>query len=108
MDFSEFPEVSTKKAFDADLPVAIAGASAGEPLSMIFVDVDDLKAMNTSFTNPRVNKALAALAGLLARVSRGKGKAYRYGGDEFAVLLPNTGLDEAVSTAERICHSNSQ
>jgi diguanylate cyclase (GGDEF)-like protein len=77
-----------------------------EPLSMVFIDVDDLKALNSKFTNPRVNKGLAELARVLADTARGKGKAYRYSsGDEFALLLPNRTPDESASTAERICRT---
>lgn len=104
-EFSEFPELSTKKAFDDNVVSAIAESSPGSPLSMIFVDVDDLKGLNTRFTNPRVNKGLAELARVIADAARGRGKAYRYGGDEFGLLLPNSTLDESASRADRICRA---
>jgi diguanylate cyclase (GGDEF)-like protein len=104
-EFSEFPELSTKKTFDANLPIAAAESSGATPLSMVFVDVDDLKGLNTKFTNPRVNKGLRELARVLAEVVSGRGKAYRYGGDEFSLLLPNSTLEEAATTADRVCRA---
>lgn len=99
---SEFPGLAMKRTFDADVITAIAESSLEQPLSMVFVDVDDLKSLNTRFTNPKVNKGLSRLAEVLASVSRGRGKAYRYGGDEFVLLLPNSSADEAAATAERV------
>lgn len=104
-EFSEFSELSTKRAFDAHLPIAAAESSAAKPLSMVFVDVDDLKALNTKFTNPQVNKGLKELARVLAEVVSGRGKAYRYGGDEFTLLLPNSTQEEAATTAGRVCEA---
>lgn len=101
-DVSEFAGLATKKAFDANVAAAISESSREQPLSMVFVDVDDLKSLNTKFTNPRVNKGLAGLARILVDVVRGKGKAFKYGGDEFALLLPNTTSEEAHATAERV------
>lgn len=105
-ELTEFPELSTKRAFDANVTAAMSESSEAQPLSMVFVDVDDLKALNSKFTNPRVNKGLVALARVLADVARGKGKAYRYsGGNEFAFLLPNATIGESASVAERICRA---
>ena len=58
--------------------------------------------MNTRFTNPSVDKGLTELARVLVAAVRGKGKAYRHGGDEFALLLVNAMRGEAAALAERI------
>jgi diguanylate cyclase (GGDEF)-like protein len=94
--------LAMKRVFDKDIVAASSESSAEEPLSMLFIDLDDLKQLNGRFTNPRVNRGLAALARTLVKVAKGRGKAYRYGGDEFALLLANVSGDEAARTAERI------
>jgi len=98
----DFEVLAVKRAFDRDLLAAASESSPAAPLSMLFIDLDDLKQLNKRFTNPVVNKGLAALALALMNVAKGRGKAYRYGGDEFALLLPNVTKDEAARTGERI------
>jgi diguanylate cyclase (GGDEF)-like protein len=72
------------------------------PLSLLFMDLDKFKAINDTLGHEAGNRALRAFADVLLRVSGSKGAAYRFGGDEFCVLLPNHSLDEALAVAERI------
>lgn len=71
-------------------------------LSVIMMDLDDFKELNDNLGHPFADFVLQALAKHLLRLIRKIDIAGRYGGDEFLVLLPNTGLDEAASIAERI------
>ena len=93
--------LASKKAYLADVQAATSESSGGDPLCLLVVDVDDFKTVNENFLHSGGDRALIAVAETLASVSKGKGKAYRWGGDEFVVLLPNLDISEARATAER-------
>ena len=65
------------------------------------VDIDHFKSVNDTFGHAAGDEALIAIANVLKRTSEGKGTAYRYGGEEMCVLLPNFDSGEAVGLAER-------
>ncbi len=91
-----------RAAYDADLPQFWKEhVSRGLPLSLVFVDVDEFKKFNDNFGHEVGDKVLEQTARILEAVVGNKGRVYRYGGDEFALLLLNSSLDEATSTAER-------
>lgn len=79
---------------------------AGQPLSVIMLDVDHFKAFNDAYGHQqgdhRLNEVGAAIS---AALFRPRDIAVRYGGEEFAVILPATGVDEAGLVAERIRHN---
>ncbi|HLA36957.1 MAG TPA: GGDEF domain-containing protein, partial [Candidatus Brocadiales bacterium] len=73
------------------------------PLSMIFMDVDRFKSYNDSYGHQEGDKVLKGLAEVLLRDTRKKiDIAYRYGGEEFVVVLPETNGEQAVVVAERV------
>lgn len=72
-----------------------------EPVSLALIDVDGLKVINDSFGHQRGDGVLAGLAKLL-RDLRAEDRAFRIGGDEFAVLLPNTSLEQAHGVMTRL------
>lgn len=71
-------------------------------LSIAMVDVDHFKRINQEFGERNGDKALADLAAVLADSLRMPDKVGRYGGEEFMVVLPHTGLVAARKIAERI------
>jgi diguanylate cyclase (GGDEF)-like protein len=71
-------------------------------LSIILLDVDDFKKFNDTYGHPSGDVVLQELANLLRELLRDCDTVYRYGGEEFVALLPETGLPEAVKVAERI------
>jgi diguanylate cyclase (GGDEF)-like protein len=75
---------------------------AGDAVSMIMIDVDNLKIFNDQFGHLAGDRALKAVADILARTFRPCDIIVRYGGDEFAVLLPNVDRAGAVEIAERV------
>ncbi len=77
----------------------------GSPLSLLLLDVDDFKAFNDTFGHPAGDSTLQAVARLLADNARDTDFVARFGGEEFAVLLPDTGRDEALMIAERFRQS---
>lgn len=72
------------------------------PLSLLFIDVDDLKAVNDHYGHIQGDNLLRHLAAHIARVIRDTDVAARLGGDEFVVLLPVSSREEAASLAERL------
>jgi diguanylate cyclase (GGDEF)-like protein/PAS domain S-box-containing protein len=71
--------------------------------SLVMLDLDGLKEINDRFGHLTGNRALCRLAQILADCCRSVDTAARHGGDEFAVVLPETGLPEATLVARRIC-----
>ena len=74
----------------------------GYPMSFIMLDVDHFKSYNDEFGHPAGDEALRIVASVVRDTLRGADVAARFGGEEFAVLLPQTPRPEAAMIAERI------
>lgn len=72
------------------------------PLACAMLDVDHFKPINDQWGHPAGDKVLAQIAHVIREECRESDIPVRYGGEEFAVLLPGAGLDEAAQVAERI------
>jgi diguanylate cyclase (GGDEF)-like protein len=75
----------------------------GRPFSILLLDLDGLKAINDQYGHLAGSRAICRLASVLRIHSRAMDTAARYGGDEFAVVLPEAGEEAAVSVSRRIC-----
>ncbi|KAA0253381.1 diguanylate cyclase [Acidobacteria bacterium ACD] len=76
---------------------------AGEPLALVLFDVDHFKAFNDQLGHPEGDRCLRQVAEALATgVRRGGDLVCRWGGEEFAVLLPGTALAEAADVARTL------
>jgi diguanylate cyclase (GGDEF)-like protein len=73
------------------------------PLTCVMVDVDHLKPVNDGLGHAAGDRAIAAVAAVLREELRETDFGARYGGDEFVVLLPQTGAREGRNYAERVC-----
>jgi diguanylate cyclase (GGDEF)-like protein/PAS domain S-box-containing protein len=71
-------------------------------LALLMADVDHFKEYNDQYGHPAGDKALKGFADVLTEVSRSSDLVVRYGGEEFALILPNTGSEEAACLAERV------
>ncbi|RNC67595.1 MAG: GGDEF domain-containing protein [Desulfuromonadales bacterium] len=74
----------------------------GKPLSIVMMDVDDFKKFNDTYGHLHGDKVLAAMGDILEDALRDSDSAFRYGGEEFVVLLPETELPSALQVAERL------
>ena len=74
----------------------------GTPLSCLFIDADHFKQINDTHGHPTGDKVLREMAHRLRTYLRASDIATRYGGEEFALLLPNTRMQEATVLAQRI------
>ena len=72
------------------------------PLSVLMLDLDDFKLVNDTFGHLFGDRVLTWTAELIRSTLRGSDIPARYGGDEFAIILPETDGDEARRAAERI------
>ena len=72
------------------------------PLSLMFIDIDHFKTINDTYSHLCGDKALIAIADCIKNSIRDCDIIYRYGGEEFAVLLSNTSLKGAIILSERI------
>jgi diguanylate cyclase (GGDEF)-like protein len=72
------------------------------PVSMIMIDVDQFKPFNDKFGHVAGDRALSAVAHILQKQFRPRELLVRYGGDEFAVLLPGIKVKEAMAIADRV------
>jgi diguanylate cyclase (GGDEF)-like protein len=86
-------------AMDAEVSRAIRYA---RPMSLLLMDVDHLKAINDTRGHAGGDAALQEIAAALRQAGRPNDIAARFGGDEFALLVPETGIAGALKLAERI------
>jgi diguanylate cyclase (GGDEF)-like protein len=92
-----------RRCLEAELPQAVRAAAAkGESVALVFIDVDDLKQVNSQYGHPAGSIVLEAVARIAQRLCRAHDRLYRYGGDEFCILMPGTLARGAQQLAERL------
>jgi diguanylate cyclase (GGDEF)-like protein len=74
----------------------------GSALSVVFLDLDNLKELNVRFGHAVGSKTVREVSRRLVAGIRGSDRAFRYGGDEFCVVLPGTDLSGACEGCERL------
>jgi len=75
---------------------------SGRPLSVLFIDMDGFKNVNTRHGHLAGSKALVEAAAVIRSCARETDVVARFGGDEFSLILPDTSREGAVAVAERI------
>ena len=74
------------------------------PLLSLMINADDFNKINDAFGHTAGDKVLYFLAQTIKRMVRAGDIVYRYGGDQFAVLINRCEKDKALSVAEKILH----
>ena len=98
--------LGNRRAFDERLDRAIDQARLrNAPLSVIVSDLDDFKEINDAFGHLNGDEVLRTAAAAMRAAVRDHDACYRWGGDEFAVLLPGVEQEAAEKVAERVSHS---
>ncbi|MCK4505642.1 MAG: GGDEF domain-containing protein [Candidatus Aegiribacteria sp.] len=95
--------IPPRNALDHNLPLLLRlmGREA-MPMSVIMVDIDHFKNFNDRWGHDTGDRVLRHVCGIIRKTVKYRGEAYRYGGEEITILLPNTSNDEAMATAEHI------
>jgi len=75
---------------------------SGRPLSLLFVDLDGFKSINDAHGHLAGSRALVEAASVIRASARETDMVARFGGDEFALILPDTGSEGAVAVGERV------
>lgn len=75
---------------------------SGRPLSLVFMDLDGFKSVNDAHGHLAGSRALVEAAAVIRGSARETDVAARFGGDEFSIVLPDTGSEGAVAVAERV------
>lgn len=88
-----------KELFPAAIDRSIA---SDKPVAMMMIDVDNFKQFNDMFGHIAGDRALSAVSKILRSQFRPRDLLVRYGGDEFAVLLPGTDREQALDIGERV------
>jgi diguanylate cyclase (GGDEF)-like protein/PAS domain S-box-containing protein len=92
-----------RRAFNRMLPIECERAKRYKrKLTSLFIDIDDFKKYNDDHGHKEGDKLLNILGKLLLENIRMPDYAYRYGGEEFVILLPETKIKTAIELAERI------
>lgn len=97
-------ELNNRRAFEWELPRQIHNARVRSvPISLLMLDVDFFKAINDTYGHVVGDRALQVIAARLRHNLRFYDTPFRYGGEEFVVLLSDTASQEAGAIANRIC-----
>lgn len=95
--------LANRRSFDRMLDVEIERARRNKSaVSLAVLDLDDFKSVNDTYGHTTGDEVLVGVAGQLSRVIRRYDLAARFGGEEFALILPGTGLVKAKRVLERV------
>jgi diguanylate cyclase (GGDEF)-like protein len=99
----ELTQLANRRRFTETLAVEVRRAERfGDPLALVLADLDDFKLINDRYGHQAGDEVLRRFADVLRENVRDFDLPVRYGGEEFAVLLPETGLDGAEQLARRL------
>ncbi|SOF00365.1 diguanylate cyclase (GGDEF) domain-containing protein [Burkholderia sp. OK233] len=95
--------LSNRRALDARLDAEwTRAARQGSPISVAFIDIDHFKRFNDLYGHTMGDEVLSTVADCLTEAARASDVVVRYGGEEFAVLLPDTDEAGAIAAGERM------
>jgi diguanylate cyclase (GGDEF)-like protein len=95
--------VHARRFFDQWLKREVKAAfRSAQPLSLLMIDMDNMKLINDTAGHLAGDQALAAMGKVLRQVTRENDVVGRWGGDEFALILPRSGTEAAERAAQRV------
>jgi diguanylate cyclase (GGDEF)-like protein/PAS domain S-box-containing protein len=99
--------LANRRSFDQAIEMEWARAErSGRPLALLFADVDHFKLFNDNHGHQRGDECLRDIAAMIGRTAiRPTDLATRYGGEEFAIIMPDTDMAAASMVAERLRHA---
>jgi diguanylate cyclase (GGDEF)-like protein len=101
--------LGNRRAFDEALTIEVAGAARDlAPLSIGLIDVDSLKSINDRFGHLEGDRCLGEVARVMESSMRNTDRCFRWGGDEFVVVLPGRGREAAEEVLRQMVESVSR
>ncbi|OEY70953.1 ABC transporter substrate-binding protein [Rheinheimera salexigens] len=95
--------LANRRAFDEALSQECARARrTQQPLTMVLLDIDHFKQVNDLYNHSIGDEVLKLVASKISQFCREVDTVARWGGEEFAILLPETALDDALALCERM------
>jgi len=95
--------IANRKRFDETIALEIAAANESkEPLSLVIGDIDHFKKFNDTFGHQTGDQVLRLVAFSIRETVKGRDLASRYGGEEFAVVLPQTNMEAAMTVSDQM------
>lgn len=99
----ERTQLSNVRHFEKILPYEMGSSGRyNHPLTLMMLDIDYFKKYNDTYGHPAGDDILFLVGGIITECLRETDTAFRYGGEEFAVLMPETGIDPAFDVAQRL------
>ncbi|MCG7490802.1 GGDEF domain-containing protein [Vibrio sp. Of14-4] len=99
----ELTQLYNRRALEELIPTEVARALRhGQPLSIVLLDIDHFKQVNDTYGHQIGDKVLRTTGRILKLHTRRDDLSFRYGGEEFMVLLPNTDIEKALIVAEKL------
>jgi len=98
----EFLGIATRGKLIADLQSLAAESNPDRPLTILWIDLDQFKQINDLYGHDVGDEVLQGTVSGIKVVCEKKGQAYRYGGDEIVVVLPNQSIREGAAVAEQV------
>ena len=99
----ELTGLPNRRAFGETIAREIARVRrTGAPLSVVVADLDDFKGVNDTHGHPAGDTCLVVVAGALRATLRQYDSCFRWGGDEFALVLPETAIGDAEIVCDRV------
>ncbi|GLT19875.1 hypothetical protein GCM10007938_36580 [Vibrio zhanjiangensis] len=99
----ELTQLYNRRALEELIPTEVARAQRhDQPLSILLLDIDHFKQVNDTYGHQVGDKVLRATGRILRLHTRRNDLSFRYGGEEFMVLLPNTDVEKALIVAEKL------
>jgi diguanylate cyclase (GGDEF)-like protein len=98
--------LGNRRAFDEAVTVEVGRAAREHvPLSVGLVDVDNLKRINDRYGNLEGDRCLSEVARAMERAVRAADRCFRWGGDEFVIVMPGTDRDTAEQALVRVAEA---
>lgn len=99
----ELTTLANRKHFDRSIEAAVAQSrESGEPFALLLTDIDNFKRFNDTHGHQTGDQVLRLVAMTVKQNVKAQDIACRYGGEEFAVILPRTSVEYARTVAERV------
>jgi diguanylate cyclase (GGDEF)-like protein/PAS domain S-box-containing protein len=99
----DLTQLYNSRHFHAQLEIEIERSNRyGQPLTLLLLDIDKFKKFNDKYGHVEGDNVLSKLGQVIKRCLRDPDSAYRYGGEEFTIMLPMTTGEEGIVTAKRI------